>query len=702
MRRTAGLLWMLGALVALVACGDDGVTPVTPDASTSDTVAPTTSASPDGGVSRALPQVTLNADEPATIYYTTDGTAPTTASARGESPLVVTGLTAGMPLTFFGADAAGNQEAPHAVTFAVDRLGPATIESFKAVGSGADIALTWTNPTAAGFTDVVIARVTDVAGTVPADGSAPSVGATLGAGKVVFVGAGTSFTDAAPGLGRHTYVGWARYGNGVFAEGRSAGARLAAPTQTFSITLDLTAGTAAVTSQPTAWTLATTNYVNTAGVVTFDLAATSRLAGLAFNPKLVVRTITGGGSTPTFDNTDGTVDVGAGAEPYRYFGPSAIDLDGSATRSLQVTANGATTITISGVLVISQGIYYPDWCAGADGGGLYDVTARRAFPGLPVPMRASAATGRTCTQWSSMLVSPDGRFLYLAERSGRRVVKVDTTTLATVAAIELATTSVSASSRIVLDPSGRRLYAALNDGSHGGGNRVGPPDATHSNTATTEALIVELATTDLTQLTRTSLGTGDHLRRFLRIALSPDARTIGAVLGTMGIATSNSELHLLNASTWADATVPLQGLRGPNMSFDGTGRYMIVGSPGNGPGTEESNFGIVDVAARTLTPHVVPDGRVTTGVPVGDKILLLLTATTQPQLLDPATGVMTPTSALTPSTHMQAAAIGEDGTTLYVVSGNGLLVGDVTTGALTAVTGTGQEPEYMHTIPLTP
>src|SRR5262249_51441162 len=125
----------LGLLCALAACGDVSHKP---DAST-DTTAPTTSASPEPGVSRTPPQVTLTSNEPATVYYTTDGSEPSDASPHGDSPLAVTGLVAGTPLEFYAIDAAGNQEATHSVVYTVDRLGPVPLDNFRAVPSGTDV-----------------------------------------------------------------------------------------------------------------------------------------------------------------------------------------------------------------------------------------------------------------------------------------------------------------------------------------------------------------------------------------------------------------------------------------------------------------------------------------------------------------------------------------------------------------------------------
>jgi len=73
-----------------------------------DTTPPVTTATPPGGTYVGPLAVTLRADEPATIVYTTDGTPPTAASPRYTAPLP---LSADTTLQFFGTDAGGNVEA---------------------------------------------------------------------------------------------------------------------------------------------------------------------------------------------------------------------------------------------------------------------------------------------------------------------------------------------------------------------------------------------------------------------------------------------------------------------------------------------------------------------------------------------------------------------------------------------------------------
>jgi hypothetical protein len=83
-----------------------------------DATVPVTTANPAGG-SYGLPQtVTLSANEPATIYYTTDGSDPTEASNVYNAPIAITATTT---LKFFAKDSAGNAEPAKTQTYVIDK-----------------------------------------------------------------------------------------------------------------------------------------------------------------------------------------------------------------------------------------------------------------------------------------------------------------------------------------------------------------------------------------------------------------------------------------------------------------------------------------------------------------------------------------------------------------------------------------------------
>jgi hypothetical protein len=106
------------ALVALLtACLGGGDDPVEPDR---DQTPPTTMASPDAAaVRQSTIRVTLSTSEPATTYYTLDGSAPTTSSTRYAAPIAI---DRPRTLRFFSVDASGNAEAPLSLRYRIDTV----------------------------------------------------------------------------------------------------------------------------------------------------------------------------------------------------------------------------------------------------------------------------------------------------------------------------------------------------------------------------------------------------------------------------------------------------------------------------------------------------------------------------------------------------------------------------------------------------
>lgn len=102
MRRFLFLVIAIPLLLMVSACGGGE------DDLTTDSNPPITTADPLGGNYYSSQTVTLSCNKQgATIYYTTNGTVPTTSSTEYASPIVV-----GLPTTlkFFCVDSHGNQE----------------------------------------------------------------------------------------------------------------------------------------------------------------------------------------------------------------------------------------------------------------------------------------------------------------------------------------------------------------------------------------------------------------------------------------------------------------------------------------------------------------------------------------------------------------------------------------------------------------
>jgi alpha-tubulin suppressor-like RCC1 family protein/chitodextrinase len=86
-----------------------------------DATPPVITASVLGGTYGVTQSVTLSADEPATIYFTLDGSTPTTSSAVYSTPIIISTSTT---LKYFGKDAAGNASAVQAQTYVIDTVAP--------------------------------------------------------------------------------------------------------------------------------------------------------------------------------------------------------------------------------------------------------------------------------------------------------------------------------------------------------------------------------------------------------------------------------------------------------------------------------------------------------------------------------------------------------------------------------------------------
>ena len=105
---------------------------------------PETSASPAGGFTRTARTVTLSTvdNEPATIYYTTNGATPTTASRKYLGPISIASDTT---LKFFGVDTAGNVEEVKTETYVFDTAPPKNgMLTIKPASEALKFDLSWT------------------------------------------------------------------------------------------------------------------------------------------------------------------------------------------------------------------------------------------------------------------------------------------------------------------------------------------------------------------------------------------------------------------------------------------------------------------------------------------------------------------------------------------------------------------------------
>ncbi len=86
------------------------------------TTAPVTTANPVSGTYGSPVTVRLQATSPSNIYYTTNGTAPTTSSTKYTGPILVSATTA---IRFFAVDLAGNSEQAKIALYTINSTYPA-------------------------------------------------------------------------------------------------------------------------------------------------------------------------------------------------------------------------------------------------------------------------------------------------------------------------------------------------------------------------------------------------------------------------------------------------------------------------------------------------------------------------------------------------------------------------------------------------
>jgi YD repeat-containing protein len=94
---------------------------------TVDIIAPVTTATPAGGTYSSAQTVTLSANESATIYYTTDGSAPTPSWSVYSGPLTISSTTT---LKYFATDQVGNVEASKLQSYTIN-LDFASVRNFR-------------------------------------------------------------------------------------------------------------------------------------------------------------------------------------------------------------------------------------------------------------------------------------------------------------------------------------------------------------------------------------------------------------------------------------------------------------------------------------------------------------------------------------------------------------------------------------------
>jgi regulation of enolase protein 1 (concanavalin A-like superfamily) len=268
-----------------------------------DTTAPVVSANPAGGTFSTSQSVTLSANEPATIFYTIDGSTPTVSSTQYTGPLTFTATTT---LRFLGRDTAGNVSTPVSHTYTrsaatpswvtqdVGAVGAAGNGSFASAtglytvrGAGADI---WGTADAFHYMHQpltgdgqIVARVGSLQNTHASAKAGVMIRSTLGAGSqqammIVTPGRGNAFQRRATTNGTSV---------------STAGAVVTAP-YWVRLTRSGNTITAAQSANGTQWTTVGSATITMPANVLIGLAVTSHATGTLATATFDQVTVTGG------------------------------------------------------------------------------------------------------------------------------------------------------------------------------------------------------------------------------------------------------------------------------------------------------------------------------------------------------------------------------------------------------------------------
>lgn len=158
-RNPIGVLCCLLLLAGATACSKSNGDTVFPTSQTDDT-APVTMAEPPGGTYGSEISVTLTPDEEATVYYTTDDSAPSYGNytGMGSGPLSGIAISADTVLKFRAVDAAGNEESVKTQTYIIGGDSDVTAPTTTADPSGGtydspvSVSLTCDEPSAIYYT----------------------------------------------------------------------------------------------------------------------------------------------------------------------------------------------------------------------------------------------------------------------------------------------------------------------------------------------------------------------------------------------------------------------------------------------------------------------------------------------------------------------------------------------------------------------
>jgi hypothetical protein len=449
--------------------------------------------------------VRLTTDEPATIYYTIDGSTPSLDGPSEPDHVVLTNVPDDANIRFFAIDLNGNRSAEESRGWIIDREGPASPLDFTLAVQGTTRTVSWTTPPEPRLAGVVVARVEGTLTAAPIAGERYTDGVELAPGvTIVHVasdepGPGT-FTETRvvkPGIVR--YVAWTF--DQALNYGPPAGAfeLVAVPAQSAFITVTAATGNVALLTAPSHVTI-TGVATLAASRLTVELSLRNDTSRVLFAPKLrIVNTLAAG---VTWSNSQGDLD----GKPFRALG-AAWRPDEMLKATLVFDGTSSATDLILHVELHDNPVlatsYQND---SARGGPLVDARTgthiRELEPSLSGQNRQGAFTHGGIT--------PDG-LLIAGARSQGSVMQFDLVTGVRKRTVRLRTEKGHVP-QLVLDRSGSAAYAIIAE------NHL--KAALNGSGASSELVRFDAAT--LTEVGRLPLG----VSRNRDMQLSPDGKTL--------------------------------------------------------------------------------------------------------------------------------------------------------------------------------
>ena len=491
-----------------------------------DATAPTTSATPPGGRSRdAVPgNVVLTTDEPATIFFTRDGSEPTSSSPSEPSPVTVTDIVDGETIKYFAIDPAGNEETVQSQLYVQDVEGPDRVTDFAAALTAAAVGLSWVNPADAEFGGVVV--VASNAGEItsaPEAGTFYSAGDTLTGGETVIVaGDEMSAADTLTIIGeRRVYSAWSYDDLGNYSSARlSNDVVLPLPAQAGTLSIDLVNDVVTVSSDPANLTLtATSNYDEGSDVLTVNLTVQNDAPRLLFNVKALTTALNSGTQAgPSFSGS-----------PMTFYGPNAMDLAGTVTRAITITGvdGSVDPVVMDFDFLDSPMLINSNSVADSSGGG------------------GAFSTNMLSNRMRGMAVSHSGRFAYVGEKDSAGLRVMDTVTLSTIQSATLAQGRSSVGG-VAVSRMGDTVYALVNTGSDYNGGDGNTDNDGSFDLGTGEVDLLALDPTTLEETARVRIHSGTRGMTGRGVFISPS--------GDRAFVATSRKCNAGGTTTCADAT----------------------------------------------------------------------------------------------------------------------------------------------------